>query len=385
MIVITNMIGGGAQKTVANLSKYFSKYFDLHIVTLYDTKDKYDFEGELHHINYNIPTASPIQNYYLQLKGIWQLKKLKKELNIKCSISFLPEADIMNILSCNGERTIISIRNNLSKATYLRGIFGKLFKYCLAKADRIVAITNGVKDDMVTNFGVNHDKITTVYNPILDLPFSTSVKQTKNYITTMGRLELQKGHNHLIRAFKYVVDEYDSTLKLIILGEGSMRQELSKLIVDLKMEKNVILQGFVSNPLEVISRGRLFIFPSAYEGLGNSLLEVLQLGLPIISSDCNFGPREILSPNTEYDFRVANEIDVSSGAAVLIPAPSADFLNADVPLNNQEKLMAEAIIRVLSDDALGKRLSCLALQRAQDFTLTSIGDIWRDIINEEES
>ena len=92
-----------------------------------------------------------------------------------------------------------------------------------------------------------------------------------------------------------------------------------------------------------------------------------------------------MSPNTEYDFRVANEIDVSSGAAVLIPAPSADFLNADVPLNNQEKLMAEAIIRVLSDDALGKRLSCLALQRAQDFTLTSIGDIWRDIINEEES
>ena len=76
------------------------------------------------------------------------------------------------------------------------------------------------------------------------------------------------------------------------------------MICDLNLENNIKLVGFVNNPYDYMKKSDIFVFPSLYEGLGNSILEALACGLPIISSDCECGPREILSPKTDYHIKV---------------------------------------------------------------------------------
>ncbi|MCM3023151.1 glycosyltransferase [Weizmannia ginsengihumi] len=116
--------------------------------------------------------------------------------------------------------------------------------------------------------------------------------KSKPIILSVGRLEYQKGFDILINSFaKLVRMGYEGTL--VILGEGSLRNELSKLISDLNIQNRVLLPGF-TNPYPIMRNCDVFILSSRYEGLPTVLIEALALGQRVISTDCPSGPREIL-------------------------------------------------------------------------------------------
>ena len=100
----------------------------------------------------------------------------------------------------------------------------------------------------------------------------------------MGRLSKPKGQWHLIRAFKKV-KETIKDMKLIILGRGELEDYLKQLVEELNLEKDVYFLGFQKNPFKFISKSKIYLFPSLYEGFGFPVIEAMACGIPVVCSD----------------------------------------------------------------------------------------------------
>ena len=123
----------------------------------------------------------------------------------------------------------------------------------------------------------------------------TSLNENTFVFVGVGRLCEQKAFDRLIRAFKLTVDKCsDKNLNLFIYGEGPLRDNLKKLISELKLTGKVKLMGWCSNMDEIYNNADCFVLSSEYEGFGNVIIEAMAYGLPIVSVDCNFGPKDIL-------------------------------------------------------------------------------------------
>jgi len=111
-------------------------------------------------------------------------------------------------------------------------------------------------------------------------------------ILSVGRLTAAKDFATLIRAFSIVVKHVPS--RLVILGEGELRLELETLVRDLGLQDVILLPGFVNNCYPYMKECDLFVVSSAWEGLSMVLIEAMACGAPVVSTDCDSGPREIL-------------------------------------------------------------------------------------------
>lgn len=178
----------------------------------------------------------------------------------------------------------------------------KLMSYCYPWADRIVAVSNGVADDLVGTVGLCRDRIRVIYNPVVGPEIVERAKEPVVHpwfepggypvILGVGRLRQQKDFSTLIEAFARVRSQRPA--RLVILGEGEERPELEALVEDLGMQNDVLLPGFVDNPYAYMARAAAFVLSSKWEGFGNVLVEAMTVGTQVVSTDCLSGPREIL-------------------------------------------------------------------------------------------
>jgi glycosyltransferase involved in cell wall biosynthesis len=169
-------------------------------------------------------------------------------------------------------------------------------------ADKIVAVSQGVAEDLRTITGLPGSMFPVVPNPVITQRIFTLAKEPQPHhwfeepeikiIIGIGRLTHQKDFQTLIKAFGSVKKTRDC--RLIILGEGRQRDQLDALAVSLGIEKSLHMPGFVTNPYSWLSRCSLFVLSSRWEGSPNVLKEALALGIPVVSTDCPSGPREIL-------------------------------------------------------------------------------------------
>jgi glycosyltransferase involved in cell wall biosynthesis len=172
-------------------------------------------------------------------------------------------------------------------------------------ADHIIAVSNGVAEDVEHALGVDPQSISTIYNPTNieeirkraeeggDHPWMQSHTEGPPVVLGVGRLTEQKDYETLIRAFRRVRES--QPVRLIILGEGPRREELEALAEGVNVAEDVSLPGFVENPYAFMRRANVFVLSSAWEGMPNALIEAFVLGTPLVSTDCPSGPREILA------------------------------------------------------------------------------------------
>jgi glycosyltransferase involved in cell wall biosynthesis len=162
-----------------------------------------------------------------------------------------------------------------------------------------VAVSKGVADDMARLGWLDPRDVTVIYNPAArgyvgehdDAPGVWASLPGKRVIT-VGTLKAVKDHELLIRAFALVHKQLDASL--VILGEGPLRAQLERLILQLGLAERVKLPGFVLDPYPAYLQADLFVLSSQYEGFGNVLVEAMECGLPVVSTDCEAGPREVL-------------------------------------------------------------------------------------------
>lgn len=169
-------------------------------------------------------------------------------------------------------------------------------------ADAVVAVSQGVADELVRYVGIPAEKVKVIYNPIVTPELFRKAEEPLDHpwfrdgeppvILGAGRLTKPKDFPTLIRAFALVRQQRPA--RLMILGEGEERPELERLARELGLGEDVALPGFVSNPYPYMKRAAVFVLSSRWEGLPTVLVEALALGTPVVATDCPNGPREIL-------------------------------------------------------------------------------------------
>ncbi|HQB31781.1 MAG TPA: glycosyltransferase, partial [Erysipelotrichaceae bacterium] len=312
------------------------------------------------------------------------------DYKINVSISFLDGPNLINIFTKRNDKVIVSVRGFPSKKTKdFYDFIGKNFiKQFYNKADLVVGVSNLVNKDLANNYKINKDKLVTLYNPFdlnnIQALSNESVEFCernifdKKVIITVGRLDDLKGHWHLIRAFKKV-NNIDKDTKLVILGEGELRGYLQVLINDLYLENSVYLLGFKDNPYKYIAKSSLFVLPSLSEGFPNALVEAMSCGVPVISSDCKSGPREILAPETNIEYQ-CYEVEYAKYGVL---TPSFDGIKYDCrePLTREENILADSILNLLINEDLYNKYSIKSLERAENFEINSIIKQWEILID----
>ncbi len=169
-------------------------------------------------------------------------------------------------------------------------------------ADKVVAVSQGVADDLASVVNFRAGQLQVIFNPVLSealyekanspLEHSWFAEGEPPVMVAVGRLEPAKDFPNLLRAFARLRSKHRA--RLIILGEGKERRNLEALMQELGIQEDVALPGFVANPYQYMKQAHLFVLSSEVEGLPTVLIEALALGTPVVATDCHSGPREIL-------------------------------------------------------------------------------------------
>jgi glycosyltransferase involved in cell wall biosynthesis len=182
-----------------------------------------------------------------------------------------------------------------------------LLRRAYLQADAIVTVSDGAADDLASYASLPRDHITTIYNPIVGPDLDHKARAPLDHywfaspgspvILTAGRLSPEKDFITLIRAFARVRARRPA--RLVILGAESLTTpeyavQIRALPDALGVGDDVMLPGFVPNPLAFMARASVFVLSSLYEGLPGVLIQALACGCPVVSTDCPSGPREIL-------------------------------------------------------------------------------------------
>lgn len=327
MFFHSSMQAGGAERMISALANYYAERdITVAILVIDDLPSDYPLHDKIRFINLfrrrkskNIVRA--IKN---NLRLIKLCRKTLREERPDCIICFgintlvfaLLAKGFMNIKIIGSERTNPNYDKN--------GFWKKMKIFASPFADGYIFQTNAVKDfypvavrrksEIIPN-GLFMD-----YTQIDIIPIS---KRNPSSMCAVGRLEYVKGYDTLIRAFAIFVRRFP-TYELTIYGEGCERIGLETLIRDLDLEGKVILAGRVENILEEISKHKVFVLSSRFEGMPNALIEGMACGCACISTDCNFGPRELISDG-ESGILVAVE-DINAMAGALEQLASDDYL-----------------------------------------------------------
>lgn len=194
-------------------------------------------------------------------------------------------------------------------------------------ADAIVAVSDGVAEDLARTAGIARRSVTTIYNPVFTRQLVEKVDAPMDdpwfapgappVILGVGRFVPQKDFPTLLRAFTRVRAKRDA--RLIILGEGkdsTRRDELLGLAKHLGIADDLALPGFVENPFSYMAQSGVFVLSSAWEGFANALAEAIACGCPVVSTDCPSGPSEVLD-NGAYGSLVPVGDDAALADAIL--------------------------------------------------------------------
>lgn len=288
---------GGAERVMTNLANQLHKDgHDIVLVNTWKHENEYCLNSQIKHIYLE---ESIIENDNLLNKNYRIIKKLRKLLineNPDIAVSFMAEPNIRLLLAKKGLKckTVISVRNDPVKE-YPNKVFMTLIKMLMPSADGVVFQTNDAKN----YFNGYFKNCSIIYNPVNE-KFYENYEEESNGVINVGRLTNQKNQRLLIEAFSRIVDKCEDNL--YIYGDGELFDPLNTYIRELNLQDRVFLMGKTNDVAKKVSKSKLFVMSSDYEGMPNALMEAMALGIPCISTDCPCGgPKELLDSNALVD------------------------------------------------------------------------------------
>jgi GalNAc-alpha-(1->4)-GalNAc-alpha-(1->3)-diNAcBac-PP-undecaprenol alpha-1,4-N-acetyl-D-galactosaminyltransferase len=356
-LVIHSLSSGGAEKIMTIMANYWvSKGWSITLLTINDKPPFYDLDGRIKYIPLGI--ASNSSNILIairdNLKRVQVLKSAIYESQPDAVISFLSKTNILTLLAArNMNIPVIVEEHNYPKMFPIGRIWELLRQWTYPQADKVVAITARALSCLSPQIQSRGCEIP---NPVLPITLSDNSStqwMLKPSLISMGRLDPQKGFDLLLQAFAKLKNHY-SEWTLTILGEGLLRPDLESLRDQLGLSDRVFFPGVVKNPQDFLKQADIFVMSSRFEGFPNALCEAMASGLPVISTDCPSGPKEIIREGVD---------------GILVP-------NGDV------SALTTAMALLMADREERKRLASRASEITERFSLEKIMNRWEVLLQE---
>jgi glycosyltransferase involved in cell wall biosynthesis len=195
----------------------------------------------------------------------------------------------------------------------------KLIGHAYRNANRVVALSSGVAEEITSLYGLNPSRVVTIPNPVMVSDIAARVSAARSpvpdgqpFILAIGRLTRQKGFDRLIEALAQMPGE---AVRLVIVGEGEERAALTQLAEKLGVAGRVTLAGYVQETERWLAHAAVFALPSRWEGFGHVIVEAMASGVPVVAYDCPYGPRDIL--RNEINGILVREGDIAGLAVAL--------------------------------------------------------------------
>ena len=364
LLILKALEGRGAERMVTTLARaYIDMDYDVHVLCLEDTTDMcLDSRVHYHIVPYNQPlfnieteqataykqVAARIDEYVLKNIGTPKLI-LANIYKVNWIMAYSKLPNIVNVLHTAVSKQFQEKLTTIPAQTisHLKVVYG---------AHPCSCVSEGTRQDLLALIGHHEHRTATIYNPcdvsqIQKLASETfSIEEfgliDKGYIIHVASFDAMKGHRDLLQAYA----KTERRLPLVLVGKGRLEDEIKQLAIELKIEDKVYFLGFHANPYPLIAGAALLVMTSKYEGFGYVIVEAQALNVPVISTDCPFGPRELLPQKNLV------AIDDIEGLAALISQA----------LDN-----ANQFITPLDQQLLPKHIA----QQYLDFSLSIVNDI----------
>lgn len=338
-LIVTNLVGGGAEKVMIKLSAGLAgRGHEVHLVLLEHLVEHLPpAQITLHALT---GTSERLSKGALgKWLAAWRLRRLLRRLSARepfdLVVSTLPFADEVAVRA-RLPRHWCRIADTLSTeiARLRRSSPGKAARrlrryHRLYDHHRLIAVSDGVADDLRGPLGIHGARIERIYNPfdlaaIRARATEPATLPPRPYVIHIGRFSRQKRHDVLLDAWARL----DVPHRLVLLVAPD--PQLSEMISKRGLDRRVIVAGFQANPYPWIAGADLLVLSSDHEGLPNVIIEALALGTPVVSTDCPAGPREILGePFVDFLVPVGDATALANAMGRAL-AGSPDMSNVDL-------------------------------------------------------
>ena len=322
-IFLRNLVGGGAERVMLNIAKGIAQQGIAVDIVLIKKEGEFleHVPPQIRIVNLNTSRLDKGKKFKLptSFQSTTSLPKLVRYLRQERPKTLVSAAHFTNEIAILAKylarvstRVIVSEHTTLSQEAQRVEQLSARVAPLMAKtlypwANEIVAVSNGVAQDLAQITGIKKERIQVIYNPVIapelidkaeePLEHSWFAEGEPPVILGIGRFVTQKDFATLIRAFAKVRQR--QPVRLMMLGNGRDKQKLQTLAAELGINRDIAWIGFVDNPFAYMKRASLFVLSSAWEGLPTVLIEAMAVALPVVSTNCPSGPAEILD-NGKY-------------------------------------------------------------------------------------
>jgi glycosyltransferase involved in cell wall biosynthesis len=320
--LIPNLGRGGAQKVFHEHRRFLAADYDV-VCCVFNFDGAFDREKDSGIISLDVPGGTNIvSKTFFFLKRVWKLRKIKRSLGIAITVSHLEGADYINVLSRRNDKVMLWIHGSKKYDLEIKGSLGWLrlnlmLPFLYRRADRIVCVSEGIREELLLLVDDMKNKISVVRNGIdiedirkkVNSPGDQWDQLFRNnfVIITHCRFAQQKNLGSLLKVIAKLKGK--TGVKWVIAGDGEQRQALLDRCREMGLPHHqpwqqqewsanelVYFIGHQENPFPFLAASQLYVLTSLWEGFPLSVCEAIACGLPVISADCPTGPREILAP-----------------------------------------------------------------------------------------
>ena len=352
LLLLSSLHGGGAERVAAHLLNGLDpRRIDARMGLLRKAGPYVDLikdqdrllvatDGETH-FNYDGPNSdqyAPGKLIGSAVRAPLAFRHMITQTRPDVVMSFLKGTNLLAWLSLMGlgrrrprwiareGNNVLAVVNEEAPNEFVRKVSVGLTRRAYRRADAVLANATDMAETLLTDLSLDPAKMRMINNPI-DLGTITAAKDqpvpgapNRPFILTAGRLEFQKAHGVLLRAF--AKSGLWRTHALVILGKGSRLNHLHRLAAQLGIGEHVRFIGFVANPYAWMARADLFVLPSRWEGFPTVAAEALACGAPLLLTDCKFGPRDVIEPGVSGELVPVDDVEaLARGMSDLIAAP----------------------------------------------------------------
>jgi glycosyltransferase involved in cell wall biosynthesis len=301
-----NLSNAGIERVVLYYLNTLSREKFKISVFLYDYNAKNSLED-------NVPADVIIHKGSFKKKGVAKHYSIVKELGqfakkqqTDIIYSVNPYTNILaRVVTYNKKIVNLASHHNVNtqmlnrvKDSKKRVLLSFIYKKVFPRFDYNINVSNAIQTDLIDNFAVHPERSAVIYNginataisPLMNELFSDHIPD--KFFLFVGRLEAQKSTSTLLKAFAALGEEYHD-YSLLILGDGSLKEELKQQTIALGVTGRIQFLGFNPNPFKYMRKAKALILPSIFEGFGCVLIEAMYCGTAVIATNIE-GPAEVI-------------------------------------------------------------------------------------------